>query len=108
MVFNSCLCCFFRRNLSFKDIRYLFWNSARCGRFSYLILVLDTLAVIPFAVLRADQRPIKYSVVKILNVLINAGLTVLFLYLLPEYLKAHPTSTVSAYFIPDFQVGYLF
>ncbi|MDO5635970.1 MAG: polysaccharide biosynthesis C-terminal domain-containing protein [Myroides sp.] len=72
------------------------------------ILILDTLAVIPFAVLRADQRPIKYSAVKILNVLINAGLTVLFLYTIPQYLKAHPTSTISTYFISDFQVGYLF
>lgn len=72
------------------------------------ILVLDTLAVIPFAVLRAEQRPVKYSFIKVLNVLINAGLTVLFLYLIPNHLKTNPTSALSNYFIPDFQVGYLF
>ena len=72
------------------------------------ILVLDTLAVIPFAVLRAEQRPVKYSFIKVLNVLINAGLTVLFLYLIPKHLKTNPTSALSNYFIPDFQVGYLF
>lgn len=72
------------------------------------ILVLDSLAVIPFAILRAEERPIKYSVIKIANVLINAGLTVVFLYLIPEYLKTHPNATISQYFIADFQVGYLF
>lgn len=72
------------------------------------ILVLDTLAVIPFAVLRAEQRPIKYSFIKILNVLINAGLTVVFLYLIPKYLETYPTNKLSDYYISDFQVGYLF
>src|SRR5690606_28987455 len=46
--------------------------------------------------------------IKIANVLINAGLTVVFLYLIPEYLKTHPNATISQYFITDFQVGYLF
>src|SRR5690606_26744998 len=72
------------------------------------ILVLDTLAVIPFAVLRAEQRPVKYSFIKVLNVLINAGLTVLFLYLIPNHLKTNPTSALSNYFITDFHVCYLF
>ncbi|MBA5792157.1 polysaccharide biosynthesis protein [Flavobacterium sp. xlx-214] len=72
------------------------------------ILVLDTLTVIPFAILRAQQRPIKYSIIKIANVVINAGLTVLFLYVIPTYLQKNPSSSLSSYFNPDFQVGYLF
>ncbi|HUH25196.1 MAG TPA: oligosaccharide flippase family protein [Flavobacterium sp.] len=77
--------------------------------FLIFILVLDTLAVIPFAILRAQQRPIKYSIIKIVNVVINASLTVLFLYAIPTYLQKHPsTSGISDYFVPNFQVGYLF
>lgn len=72
------------------------------------ILVLDTLVVIPFAILRAQQRPIKYSVLKILNVAVNAGLSVVLLYLVPTYLIRNPSSELSAYFIPNFEVGYLF
>lgn len=72
------------------------------------ILVLDALAVIPFAILRAQQRPIKYSIIKIINVFLNAGLTVVFLYLIPQYLQKHPTGFLQNYFIRDFQVGYLF
>ncbi len=38
------------------------------------ILLLDTLVIIPFAWLRANERPIKYAVIKILNVAVNFGL----------------------------------
>jgi len=72
------------------------------------ILVIDTLAVIPFAILRAQQRPIKYSLIKILNVSINAGLTFFFLYFVPKYLKHHTQNEISEYYIPHFEVGYLF
>lgn len=72
------------------------------------ILVLDTLVIIPFALLRAQQRPIKYSVIKIGNVVLNASFTVLFLYLLPTYLASHTESNLAAYYVPHFEVGYLF
>lgn len=72
------------------------------------ILVLDALVIIPFAILRAEQRPIKYSAIKIANVLINAGLTVVLLYLIPIYLQNHSESSLNRFFIPNFEVGYLF
>ncbi|PJR04288.1 oligosaccharide flippase family protein [Avrilella dinanensis] len=72
------------------------------------ILVLDALVIIPFAILRAEQRPIKYSAIKIANVLINAGLTVVLLYLIPAYLQNHSESSLNRFFIPNFEVGYLF
>ncbi|WP_177761572.1 oligosaccharide flippase family protein [Flavobacterium sp. I3-2] len=77
---------------------------------SYLIwiLVLDTLVVIPFAILRAQQRPIKYSFIKITNVVVNAGLTVILLYLIPKFLLQNPTDKIAAYYNFGFQVGYLF
>ena len=77
---------------------------------SYLIwiLVIDTLAVIPFAILRAQQQPLKYSFIKITNVLTNAGLSVLFLFLLPEFLKENSASSLNNYYDTQFLVGYLF
>ena len=50
----------------------------------YIVLVLfilffDTMVIIPFAYLRALGKPIKYTIVKITNVLINLGLNILFL-----------------------------
>lgn len=77
---------------------------------SYLIwiLVLDTLVVIPFAVLRAEQRPIKYSAIKIINVVLNAACTVLLLYIFPTYIASHNNSFLAPYYLDNFQVGYLF
>lgn len=77
---------------------------------SYLIwiLVLDTLVVIPFAILRAQQRPIKYSFIKITNVVVNAVLTVILLYLIPKFLLQNSTDVLTKYYNFDFQVGYLF
>jgi O-antigen/teichoic acid export membrane protein len=72
------------------------------------ILVLDTLAIIPFALLRAEQKPMKYSLIKIVNVVTNAALSVLFLFIIPQYLSEHPSSKVQDYYVNDFQVGYLF
>lgn len=72
------------------------------------ILVLDAFAVIPFAILRAQQRPVKYSAVKIMNVVLNAGLSVVFLYVIPVCLSKNPESRLNDFFIPNFEVGYLF
>ena len=38
------------------------------------ILLLDALVIIPFAWLRANSKPMKYALIKILNVVINLGL----------------------------------
>lgn len=42
------------------------------------ILVVDAVCVIPFAKIRADGRPMRYSVVKFLNILFVVGLNLFF------------------------------
>lgn len=49
------------------------------------ILAIDTLAVIPFAYLRASNRPIKYTAIKLLNVGIIVCINLLFLKFIPEF-----------------------
>ncbi|MEW5676585.1 polysaccharide biosynthesis C-terminal domain-containing protein [Flavobacterium enshiense] len=72
------------------------------------ILVLDALSIIPFSKLRAFQRPVKYAVIKIGNVLINLGLNVFLLYFLPKIAQSNPESFWSGFYLDDFQVGYIF
>ena len=72
------------------------------------ILVLDALVAIPFAQLRADQRPMMYSAIRIGNVLINTFLTFLFLYFLPLLHTKYPDSFIDYFYIQNFQVEYLF
>lgn len=51
------------------------------------VLVLDALAVIPFARLRADGRPGRYGIIKLINVLIFVGFNLTFIYGLPFIIK---------------------
>ena len=51
------------------------------------ILALDTLAVIPFAYLRASNRPIRYTTIKLINVAIIVSINLLFLKFIPLLLN---------------------
>lgn len=69
------------------------------------ILVFDALVFIPFAKLRVDQRPTFYAIIKVLNVVINLGLNVFFLLILPAFAK---DGILTILYIQDFQIEYIF
>ena len=71
-----------------------------------LILTLDALVIIPFASLRAEERPMRYAVIKIINVVINVGFNIFFLIILPRL--ATENGWWSAFYIQDFQIQYIF
>lgn len=52
------------------------------------IIALDTLMVVPFAYLRASNRPIKYTVIKFINVAIIVIINLIFLKYIPEFKKS--------------------
>lgn len=72
------------------------------------ILALDALVVIPFSVLRAVKKPMKYAIIKIANVLIMLILNILLLIYLPQIFKENPNSYLASFYIKDFQIGYIF
>jgi O-antigen/teichoic acid export membrane protein len=53
------------------------------------ILVVDALSVIPFAKLRADGRPIKYGVIKLINILVTVGLNLILIFGIPYCIAHH-------------------
>ncbi len=53
------------------------------------ILFVDAICVIPFAKLRADERPIKYSIAKFLNIGCFVGFNLLFIFVVPAIIKHH-------------------
>ncbi len=69
-------------------------------------LFLDALVIIPFAYLRAQGKPVKYTAVKLTNVVVNLGLNVFLL----VYLKALSvdSSLWDSIYIPNFEVSYIF
>jgi O-antigen/teichoic acid export membrane protein len=53
------------------------------------ILFVDAICVIPFARLRAEGRPMKYSIIKFLNIGTFVGFNLFFIFLVPLIIKHH-------------------
>lgn len=70
------------------------------------ILLFDALVIIPFAWLRATQRPMRYAVIKICNVVINIGLNLFFLLALKKL--AVNGSVFESIYKPNFEISYIF
>ncbi|MFL0352930.1 oligosaccharide flippase family protein [Xanthomarina sp. GH4-25] len=70
------------------------------------ILLLDALVIIPFAWLRANAKPVKYALIKILNVVINLGLNLFLLLWLKDL--ATESSVLASIYKPDFEINYIF
>lgn len=70
------------------------------------ILLFDALVVIPFAWLRATQRPMRYAVIKIFNVVVNLGLNLFFLLALKKL--AINNSFFESIYKPNFEISYIF
>ena len=70
------------------------------------ILVLDSLVVIPFAYLRLNNKAIKYTVIKIFNVIVNISLNIFFLI----FLKNNHTksSSLDYIYLENFEINYIF
>jgi len=106
----------FWTSIAFLSIALLFrntlanWAGVEIQYVTYAIwiLVFDALAIVPFSKLRATQRPMKYAIIKIGNVVLNLGLNIFFLLVLPKLSQSNPESFWSSIYIHDFQVGYIF
>jgi len=72
----------------------------------FLILLLDALVIIPFAWLRATSQPMKYAIIKILNVAVNLGLNMFLLVYLKDL--AETNSIFNSIYKPKFEINYIF
>ncbi|WP_026836909.1 oligosaccharide flippase family protein [Gillisia sp. JM1] len=86
------------------------WSGIKAEYISYTIIVLalDALVIVPFAWLRANQQPMRFAVMKILNVAVNLGLNVFFLLLLPEMASETKNGILESIYQPDFELSYIF
>jgi len=96
-------------SLSFANPISNFLNFSKPIYYKLLVytLILDTIVVIPYAYLRASNRPIKFAFFKISNVIIYAVLNVFFLWIIPKYNIQLPELFVR-YFGEAPQVTYVF
>ncbi len=70
------------------------------------ILLLDALVIIPFAWLRANEKPMRYAIIKIFNVIINLSLNLFFLLALKSL--ATNSSFFESIYVPNFEISYIF
>jgi len=76
--------------------------------YGLLILGLDALVVIPFVWLRANEKPMRYAIIKIVNVCINLGFNLFFFLVLPLWAKKDPSSIWATINLEEGKVAYVF
>ncbi|MEM8848318.1 MAG: oligosaccharide flippase family protein, partial [Bacteroidota bacterium] len=77
-------------------------------QFTTYILVLDALVIIPFALLRANEKPLKYGLLKVINVTINLGFNVFFLLILPKIVQQNEESAWEGFYQEGWEIQYIF
>lgn len=81
-----------------NNVEYVVWFA--------LILGFDAMAAIPFAHLRYAQRPIKFAVIRLLNIALSIGVILFFVVLCPKLADSYPI--LYNIYNPDIGVGYIF
>lgn len=59
-----------------------------------IFLVFDTLSALPFARIRFEEKPLKFALIKLINILVNVGLNIYLLTNTPEFLKSYDQVTL--------------
>lgn len=72
-----------------------------------LIIGLDTLAAIPFAKLRQENRPRLYAFIKLAGIVINIIFIVLFIVYLPGWAKNHPDTGLARWAGSKSRLGFI-
>lgn len=75
---------------------------------SILIIASDAIMVIPYAKHRADNKALNFSVLKLLNVVFNVGLTIFFLKVCKNAYDNCEETFFSALYNPEIGIGYAF
>lgn len=73
-----------------------------------IIMATDAIMAIPFAKLRADNQPLKFSLLKLFNVIVNFGLTVYFIKFCKEAYENNEASFAATIYDPQIGIGYCF
>jgi len=71
------------------------------------IVALDAFTAIPFARLRMDNKPLTFSIIKIINVFVTLGLVIFLLAIAPGIYEKNNGWFRSVY-NPDYKIGYIF
>lgn len=71
-----------------------------------LIIGSDAVTAIPFAKLRAENKALKFSIIKILNISVNIGFNIFFFVICPKLIGKY--QIIESIYNPEIGVGYAF
>lgn len=71
------------------------------------MIALDTLSAIPFARLRQENKPRKYAFIKLAGILVNILFIILFIVVLPQWVRDHPGNGFSIWFSGKSRLGFI-
>jgi O-antigen/teichoic acid export membrane protein len=73
-----------------------------------LILIMDAIASIPFARLRAENKALRFASIKIIEILITVGLSLFFIKFCPKLYADKTYPLINQFYDPAIGVGYIF
>lgn len=73
-----------------------------------LILIMDAIASVPFARLRAEDKAFRFAAVKIIEILITVGLSLFFIKFCPKLYADKTYPLINQLYDPAIGVGYIF
>jgi O-antigen/teichoic acid export membrane protein len=78
------------------------------GYFRWMIYILffDTLTVLPFARLRLQERPRKYALIKVVNVVLTIVIVLYYLRFCPRRYAVNPNDPLLIFYDPNVGIGY--
>ena len=82
------------------------------GHTSFIVIMawcvaIDSFTALPFCYLRYRKRPMRFAMLKLVNIGLNIGLNLFFILLCP-WLADNAPATVGWFYRPDFSIGYIF
>lgn len=83
-------------------------DSARYIKWFALILAFDSLAMVPFAKLRLENKPLKFALIRVLNVIITITIIFFFLEVCPRIINSNPNSILASIYDENRKLDYVF
>ena len=75
--------------------------------YSAIIIALDTLATLPFAKLRLDQRPRKYALIRLSTIILQIVIIYFLVSVCPRIAVKNPYGFIATFYKPNYGVGYI-
>jgi O-antigen/teichoic acid export membrane protein len=76
--------------------------------YAAIIVAIDSFTAIQFAYLRQQNKPLRFSAIKIISVVVNIALNLYFIWFCGHIYKTNPDSPFLFFYNPEFKVGYVF